>query len=137
MAKLRTNADARLRAGQLLSQLSSLTQVEVEISRLVTSTKRTALRVSAQLRTQQPGHGQEGRRRCSGNVGRAMVVPYWLILHTATPMTKRHIRLLAVIGTTSLSRRMEPPNGVLSILNLVRFSLQNYESAEVMLNFWG
>lgn len=60
MANLRTNADAGLRARQLLSQLSSLTQVEVEISRLVTSTKRTALRVSAQLRTLQSGHTQQG-----------------------------------------------------------------------------
>lgn len=70
MVKLRTNADSGWRARQLVSQLSSLTQVEVAISRLVTSTKRTALRVSAQLRTQQSGHRGLGRRRCSGNVGR-------------------------------------------------------------------
>lgn len=59
MAKLETNGDVGLRARQLLSPFSSLIQVEVEISRLVTSTKRTALRVSAQLRTQQSGNIQE------------------------------------------------------------------------------
>lgn len=58
MAKLETNGDVGLRARQLLSPFSSLIQVEVE-TRLVTSTKRTALRVSAQLRTQQSGNIQE------------------------------------------------------------------------------
>lgn len=118
MAKLRTNADAGLRARQLLSQLSSLTQVEVEISRLVTSTKRTALRVSAQLRTLQSGHGQEGvGGAVLGMLGGAMIVPYWLILHTTTPMNitsfpvvtryRYHWRALTMSftlnGTTKLS----------------------------------
>lgn len=34
------------------------------------------------------------RRRCPRNVGRAMVGAYWLILHTTTPKTSRHIRFL-------------------------------------------
>lgn len=71
MARLGTNTG--LRARQLLSPLSSLTQVEVEMSRLVTSTKRTVLRVSAQLRTEQSGHRQErGGGAVLGMVGNGM-----------------------------------------------------------------